>query len=127
MQWFLISGEDVAVIGAALDSAQRLAEENCNYSGCMCDVYGGPTCGAYYARARHALDSGLNTTDAVPLDFAEENSGNDEWDCAAQGHEWQLTTRHPDPPAHRGVLPNAICCHCSEQTWFNLDAKDDEE
>ena len=41
-----------------------------------------------------------------------------------EGHEWQLLTRHPDPPGQHGVLPNAICVHCSEQTWFDLEADD---
>ena len=43
----------------------------------------------------------------------------------SSGHEWQLLTRHPDPPWVRpGVLPNAICVHCSEQTW--IDVQDEQ-
>jgi hypothetical protein len=49
----------------------------------------------------------------------------DVWDCEARGHEWQLMTRHADPPEHRGILPNAICAHCSEQTWIDLEATAD--
>jgi hypothetical protein len=36
------------------------------------------------------------------------------------GHLWQTLTRHPDPPGHEGVLPNAICVHCSEMTVLDL-------
>ena len=42
------------------------------------------------------------------------------------GHRWQMLTRHPDPPHQRGVLPNAICVHCSEQAWFDLESASHE-
>lgn len=60
--------------------------------------------------------NGANYPQELPEDV-------NEWDCAVSGHEWQLTTRHADPPQFRGVLPNAICAHCSEQTWIDLEGQ----
>jgi hypothetical protein len=58
-----------------------------------------------------------------PQEYAaprEENGPSDE--CVrAEGHEYQLLTRHADPPEHRGELANAICCHCWDQAWFPVE------
>lgn len=45
----------------------------------------------------------------------------DTWDCDAYGHEYQLLTRHADPPGYVR-FSNAICVHCSEHTWIDVDA-----
>lgn len=44
----------------------------------------------------------------------------------SEGHEWQLLTRHPDPPTGDVRLANAICVHCSEQCHIDLGGTDDE-
>jgi hypothetical protein len=54
-----------------------------------------------------------------PQEYLEDA---DEWDCDAYGHEYQILSRHADPPGYRGVLSNAICAHCSEHAWIDLDA-----
>lgn len=48
-------------------------------------------------------------------------------DCTRpEGHEWQLLTRHADPPwVTPGALPNAICVHCSEQSYIDLPTDED--
>jgi hypothetical protein len=52
-----------------------------------------------------------------PQEYLEDD---DTWNCDEYGHEYQLLTRHADPPG-RAVLSNAVCAHCSEHTWINLD------
>lgn len=44
-----------------------------------------------------------------------------------EGHEWQLLTRHPDPPGYEGVLPNAICAHCEDQAYIEITNDEDAE
>lgn len=53
-----------------------------------------------------------------PQEYLEDD---DTWDCDVYGHEWEMLTHHPDPPNHRGTLSNAVCIHCSEQTWIDLE------
>ena len=50
----------------------------------------------------------------------EHLEDDDSWDCNAYGHEYQLLTRHADPPGDVR-LSNAICAHCSEHTWLDPD------
>jgi hypothetical protein len=73
MGWWLISDEDARKIKVALESAQETADRECDRQGCLCNINGGPTCGAaYYIDAIHTLDSGLHVTEAVPADFANK-------------------------------------------------------
>ena len=70
--WWLISGEDVAIIRAALGDCTHEA----NYLNCE-DWPPGSGCSgcrgdAARENAIHILDTGLHVTDAIPSDFEEE-------------------------------------------------------
>ena len=70
MTWWLIEDETVQRIRLALQAAIERVNEQCARDGCLCDLGGNP-CSQFYSDALHALDSGLNRTDAVPGDWLE--------------------------------------------------------
>lgn len=84
MKWWLISGEDVQVIRAALNAPTHRANDfNCEdwpigdgCAGCRGDKE--------RDEAVHTLDTGLHTTDAVPGDYQYMEV------CHVNLHSWAL-------------------------------------
>lgn len=64
--WRLIPDETVSKIDDALTCAMEKQQEDCESTGCLCDMYPTPTCWSIYESSLYELHSFLNETDAIP-------------------------------------------------------------
>lgn len=67
-RFWLISGELMRKVRAALLADVEAQESRCGETGCMCDLHGF-SCSQRQHDLLHDFDSGCHTTDEVPSDW----------------------------------------------------------